>query len=103
MANGEVNIEIYKLLDKCETGLCIEQGKVIAYVHIPFCKLDGFAKILGFNHFDEGGIEVRMFHDTICIELNGIIEAYGHNLSDYKDCFTDWKTYETEILSQEKE
>lgn len=102
----EVNADLYNFLNENETGLTTENnGKdIIAYVHIYFWKLDDFVKIVGSYPFDEGGREVVMFEDTICVELNDIIEGDGHNLSSYKRCFNenDWENFEIQILEMEK-
>jgi len=96
-----VNPELYDFLKENETGLYsdIRFGEVIAFVHIHFSDLDSFVRIVGDGHFDEGGSEVIMFTNTICIEVNDIIESLGHSLYDYKFCFDvdSWNEHEVEI------
>jgi len=102
----EVNAELYQFLKDNETGLYMDQyGEAIAYVHIHFSDLDDFTKIVGAGTFDDGGLDITMFKTTICVELNDIIEAEGHNLSSYKACFNkdDWEDCEEAILKYEKE
>jgi hypothetical protein len=103
MANKQVNPELYDFLNENETGLFREKDTIVAYVHIYFFRLEDFVKIIGVNSFDEGGIDVKMFSDTVCVELNSIIEAFGHDLSSYKKCFSEWNEYESEILKQEQD
>ncbi|MGN7183658.1 hypothetical protein [Cytobacillus kochii] len=93
----EVNAELYEFLRERETGLFRRENEVIAYVHVYFFDLDELVKIIGEYHFDEGGMEVQLFNNTIAIDLNNIIEGQGHYLSSYKKCFDDWKDYEKEI------
>lgn len=89
--------ELYDFLKDNETGLYndIRCGEVIGYVHVNFYDLNDFVKIVGEGSFDEGGLEVQMFDNTICIEVNDIIERYGQELEDYKNCFNkdDWEEY----------
>ncbi|HML33825.1 hypothetical protein [Sporomusa sphaeroides] len=91
-----VDAELYDFLKANETGLFRRKNEVVAYVHVNFFNLDDFVKIVGPGHFDEGGIEVQLMHNTVCVELNDIIEnAYGQELSDYRNCFDEWDEYFT--------
>jgi hypothetical protein len=102
-----VNPELYDFLKDHETGLYTREfhknKTVFAYVHIPFYALSDFAEIIGGYYFDEGGMEARMFRDTICVEINDIIDGKGHRLSAYKNCFDeyDWDRYKDEIAEME--
>jgi hypothetical protein len=90
-----VDADLYDFLKVNETGLFKEKKsqEVRAYVHIDFIDLDKFVKIVGTGRFDEGGIEVRMFDKTICVELNEIFEDDGLDISDYKNCFGEYDEY----------
>lgn len=93
----EVNVDLYEFLQDRETGLYKDSktNEVITYVHIPFYDLPEFVEIVGSEYFSEGGIDVVMLYDTICIDLNIIIENEGHELESYKGCFNknDWEDY----------
>lgn len=104
MKNNDVNPELYEFLKENETGLYAKDKIVFAYVHVYFFNLDDFVKIVGEYWFDEGGIEVQMFNNTICIEINDIIESLGHTLSSYRKCFDEstWKDYEQKIRAIEE-
>lgn len=87
---AKVNADLYEFLQNTaqETGMWKENEKVIAYVHIQFDYLAEFSQIVGCGVFDEGGIDVKMFSDTICIELNDIFEWDDNEILDYKNCFS---------------
>jgi hypothetical protein len=93
-----VNPDLYDFLKEYETGLYISKKSiyVTAYVHIPFYALEDFIKVVGEYHFEEGGIDVKIMTNTICIDLNDIIESLDQDLKDYKNCFneSDWNNYE---------
>jgi len=98
-----VNPELYDFLKENETGLCTDWKlqEVVAYVHIHFSDLSDFVRIIGnSSYFDDGGIEVLMFSNTICIEINDIIGGLDHSLLDYKDCFEKdvWEEHKEEIV-----
>ena len=89
-----VDAALYDFLKDNETGLFRRKSEVIAYVHVNFFDLDDFVKIVGTGHFDEGGIEVQLMNNTVCVELNDIMEnSFGHELSDYRNCFGEWDEY----------
>jgi hypothetical protein len=96
---SNVVAELYDFLKENETGLYSDKNGVRGYVHIYFIDLDKFVEIVGTGPFDEGGLEVQMFTNTICIEINEIIEGYGQTLLDYKNCFSesDWANYKERI------
>jgi hypothetical protein len=87
----EVNAELYDFLKEHETGMLQNEQGVIGFVHVPFYKLDDFVKVVGASWFDEGGIEVHLFNDTVCIEINDIVEGEGHSLLNYLRCFDDYE------------
>ncbi len=96
MGKGDVNARLYGFLKDNETGLYKHKKQIIAFVHIYFCDLSKFADIVGQSHFEDGGIDVQMFSNSICVEISDLIQdGFGHNLSDYKDCFNDydWDRY----------
>lgn len=97
----EVDADLYEFLKENETGMFRKGDTVIAYVHVYFFRLDDFVKIVGDHWFDEGGYDAQLFRDTICIDLNDIIEGQGHNLISYKNCFeeSDIECYEKELLA----
>lgn len=101
----EVIADLYDFLKENETGLYKEDNEIVTYVHISFYDLQDFVKIVGEDTFDEGGIEVRMFDNTICVDLNDIFESFGHGISNYKNCFNeyDYERYEKEILEMDGE
>jgi hypothetical protein len=103
-----VNPELYDFLKENETGLYTDWRlqETIAYVHIHFSNLADFVRIIGNNsYFNDGGIQVLMFSNTICIEINDIIGGLDHSLCNYKDCFDKdvWKEYEEQIIKEWKE
>ena len=99
-----VNPELYDFLKENKTGLYSEWRlqEVKAYVHIHFDDLSDFVKIVGRGRFDECGDDVIMFAETICIEINDIINGFDHSLLDYQDCFDkdSWKEHEEEIIKE---
>jgi hypothetical protein len=103
-----VDADLYEFLRNNETGLYTknyEKDKTVyTYVHVWHFDLSDFVKIVGSSPFDEGGLEVRMFENTIAIELNDIIENDGHELLAYRNCFDedDWKRYEEQIQEMYK-
>lgn len=96
-----VDPELYDFLKENETGLYLDYDReeVIAYVHINFYDLSNFVKVVGEGYFDEGGADVAMFPNTICIEINDIINDLDQSLYDYKGCFNkdDWRGYDKKI------
>jgi hypothetical protein len=102
MEDKNVNSELYEFLKKCETGLYKGKNEIIAYIHIDFDRLKEFTEIIGSYWFDEGGMKVTMFTDSICVEINDIIEGHGQYLSAYKNCFNtyDWEEYKEKIESE---
>ena len=97
----DVNAELYEFLKDNETGMFLKDGEVVAYVHIRFYNLNEFVEIVGEGCFDEGGMEVKLFADTVCVELNDIIEGEGHDIISYKKCFeeSDITRYRKELES----
>lgn len=99
----EVDANLYEVLKENETGLHMRGRDVIAYVHLSFYDLKDFVEAVGEYCFDEGGLVVHMFLDSICVELNEIIEGKGHNISSYIKCFDEdtWSYYVKEIKEME--
>lgn len=95
----DVNVALYDFLNENETGLFLKGKQVIAYVHVHFFDLDTFTEIIGSHWFDEGGMEIHLFKNTVAIELNDIFESYEHSILAYKNCFDndDIKRYEDEL------
>jgi hypothetical protein len=101
-----VDPKLYDFLRENETGMFQKsENEVVAYVHIDFYDLGDFVEIVGGCFFDEGGMEIQLFRDTVCIELNDIIESDMHYLSSYKSCFDefDWNRYGELIEEMEKD
>ena len=82
-----VNPDLYDFLKEADTGTYEENGKTMAFVHIPFWQLDDFVKIVGTYYFEEGGMDVKMFDNTICIDLDRILYGHDQSYEDYKNCF----------------
>ncbi|MFB5758952.1 hypothetical protein [Paenibacillus medicaginis] len=101
----EFNVQLYDLLKESETGLYKKGDDIIGYVHLCFSEIEEFTKAVGNDWFSEGGVEARLFNDTLCVELNELFEYYGYKFSDYKNCFDeiDWSYYEEEILATEED
>lgn len=101
---SEVDANLYEFLRENETGFVKEEYGIVLYVHVPFYVLDDFVKIVGEHHFEEGGVDVLMFDETICFELNDVIEGVGHKITSYKNCFDEfeYKRYEKELLEGEE-
>lgn len=100
-----VEVEIYEFLKKNETGFYRnpQTKEVTGYVCVNFGDLQEFAELVGASQFDDGGMEVTMMNGYVAIDVNGIIEGYGHGLQNYKNCFSkeDWETWGKEIIAQE--
>ncbi|MGG4346462.1 hypothetical protein ABEW68_33085 [Paenibacillus lautus] len=103
----EVDAELYEFFREREMGLYtkeFERNKtVFAFVRVDFSDLDTFIEIVGEEHFAEGPMEVALCSNDVCIEINDLIELYGHYLSSYKNCFDedDWEHYESRIKEME--
>lgn len=94
---AKVDADLYEFLkNDCETGIAISEKEAEAYAHIDFRGLDKFVRIVGPETFNEGGLKVTMFENSICVELNEIFEADDNTIMDYKNCFdeVDMKIYE---------
>lgn len=100
----EVNADLYKFLDDHECHLFKLENQIRAWVCVSFIWLEDFVEIVGTYPFEEGGMEVRMFEDSLSIDLNEIIEGEGHLLSSYQNCFPEdeWEQYKDEILKEEE-
>jgi len=85
----KVNADLYEFLKEtaCETGLFYDYKykEVKSYVHIYFRNLKEFVEIVGIYHFDEGGLDVKMFEDSIVVELDDIFEDEDNCILDYKN------------------
>lgn len=90
---AKVNVDLYEFLKETsmENGLYYDHQtkEMIAYTHIYFWNLEDFVKIIGDYWFEEGGLDVKMFDDTICVDLNGIFESDDNCILDYKNCFNE--------------
>lgn len=100
----EVDANLYEFLRENETGLMRNEHGLVFYVHVYFHDLDTFREIVGPYPFDEGGINVLMFDETICIDLNDIIEGQGHKITSYKNCIDEFelKRFEKEFRELEE-
>ena len=102
----EVDADLYEFLKENETGMYMDETKVIAYVLIPFESLNEFVGIVGAGYFDDGGKDCTLIATYISVSLNEIIEeGYEQYLHSYKRCFDEdvWNDYEPDILNSEKE
>src|SRR5690625_3379404 len=100
----EVDANLYEFLRANETGITKDDYGLVFYVHVPFYQLDEFVEVIGEHHFEEGGMNVLMFDDTLCIDLNDIIEGAGHKITSYKKCFEDvLRPYEEEYKELDSE
>jgi hypothetical protein len=43
----------------------------------PFYRLGEFTKLLGYDYFCEGGEEVSLQHDCVCVDILDICECFG--------------------------
>lgn len=100
----DVDANLYEFLKDRETGIAEEDYDIVLYVHIPFYRLDEFVEIIGTHHFEEGGANVLMFDNTICFELNDVIEGLGHKMTSYKNCFvaSEFERYEEKLREVEE-
>src|SRR5699024_8556505 len=100
----EVDPNLYEFLRGNETGLMKGKYGLVFYVHVYFHDLADFREIVGPHPFDEGGIEVLMFDETVCIDLNDIIEDQGHKITSYKNCIDEYelKRFVEEIKALEE-
>lgn len=101
----EVDADLYDFLQNHETTILVENKEIVAFVFVDFRDLYDFVKIVGVDHFDDGGVDVTMLDSYLCIPISDYIEGCGHNLSSYKNCFEDdiWDTYESRIIEMERE
>lgn len=86
----EVDANLYEFLRENETGITKDEHGIVFYVHVPFYELADFVEAIGEHHFEEGGMDVLMFDDTLCVELNDIIKGAGHEITSYKKCFDEF-------------
>lgn len=99
-----INLELYDFLKEVETSLFVnppnfinQRNEVIAIAFIDFDDLSKFTEIVGHDYFvDDGGMDVTLQGDCICIELNDIFAYEGNTIADYKRCFDedDFNEYE---------
>lgn len=94
-----VDVTLYEFLKNHETGLYAEKSNVVAYVHIPFTDIEEFVETVGSYHFDEGGVETRLFENTLCVELNDVFDGLAQPILNYASCFesSDVKHYDKEL------
>lgn len=61
-------------------------------------------ELIGTHHSEEGGTDVLMFNDTICFEINDVIEGLGHKMTSYKNCFdaSEFERYEERLREEEE-
>lgn len=101
----EVDADLYEFLRENDTGIYQDSrtGQIVVYVHVYFCDLKDFIRIIGNEWFQESGIDVSLYESTIAIELNSIIESFEHDLSSYENCFCkiDWAKYKEKIMAME--
>lgn len=101
------NIELYEFLRETENHMYFSQEEQVvrAWAWIPFYKLEDFTKAIGNSHFEDGGMEVKMFKDGVSIELNEIFESEDEFLLEYRACFeeNEFYKYKDELLKEYEE
>ena len=99
----EVNADLYEILRSNETRLNLENDEVIALVFIYLCDLKDFVDAVGEGWFCDNEKQIVLRGVYVAIEINDIIEAEGHQLSSYEDCFDscDWEDYKEKIMAAE--
>ena len=88
-----VESDLYDFIKERENHLCRKNNRVEFLLFIDFQDLPEFVKIIGADHFDEDGMEVTMKDSYLCVELTDVIERFGHEVKDYKKCFSEWYAY----------
>lgn len=88
---AKVNADLYDFLQNNETGMFYDNTRkeMVAYVHVSFSDLEDFTSVIGYYWFDEGGREVKLFKDTVCVDIQDIFESDGNCILDYKNCFSE--------------
>lgn len=99
----EVNADLYEILRSNEVRLNLENGEVIAHVFIYLCDLKDFVEAVGEAWFTDNEKKIVLRGAYVAIEINDIIEAEGHLLSSYENCFDpcDWADYKEKIMAME--
>lgn len=86
--------KLYHFLMENKCHLYQKKDEVKAWVCVNFWQLQEFADILDSCSFDDGGIDVKMFEDYLAIDIDDLLEGYGEELNDYKECFgEEWDEY----------
>lgn len=96
------NVELYEFLKDRECSLYKKGEDVRMWTAIPFYLLEDFANILGYTHFDDGGLDIKMFEWGVAVELNEIFESECEFIYEYRKCFEEeeFKKYEAELFEE---
>lgn len=72
-------LELYKFIN--DNSIEIDWRGENLYVWIPFYRLEEFTELLGCDNFAEGGEDVYLQYDCICIDLVDVCDRYDidHN------------------------
>lgn len=89
MSRGKVDVKLYEMMKNNECHLFKRNDEVNAYIALYFHQLQDFVEAVGACHFDDGGLKVTMLANYICIDLKDIIEGFGDELENYRDCFDE--------------
>lgn len=75
-------LTLYKFFERTKTELQSIGDEYNAFIEAE--NIVEFVKIIGYNYFDEGGIDVKLLHDgTICIDLGPIFEHFDIDASNF--------------------
>ena len=83
------NIELYEFLKERENHLYMHDGKLRAWSCIALCDVEEFNRIIPEGHFDDGGMEVRLFDYYIAVDIDEVLSYEGETLWEYRRCFEE--------------
>lgn len=66
-------LKLYKFIHEYEIEIDWRGDSL--YIWIPFYVLNEFTNLLGYDHFSEGGEEVNLQYNCICLDLVDICES----------------------------
>lgn len=69
-------LELYKFIKDNEIEIDWRLEKHL-YIWIPFYHLEKFTKLLGYDNFFEGGEEVLLQYDCVCVDILDICERFN--------------------------
>lgn len=68
-------LKLYKFIKDNEIEIDWRTEKHL-YIWIPFYHLEEFTKLLGYDYLCEGGEEVSLQHDCVCVDILDICECF---------------------------